>query len=38
MFGGNFNRIKNLMMRNGGVYLSPGFPDLGTRARRRPRR
>ncbi len=29
MFGGNFNRIKNLMMRNGGVYLSPGLPDLG---------
>ena len=25
MFGGNFNRIKNLMMRNGGVYLSPDF-------------
>ena len=23
MFGGNFNRIKNLMVRNGGVYLSP---------------
>jgi pimeloyl-ACP methyl ester carboxylesterase len=29
MFGGNFNRIKNLMVRNGGVYLSPGLPDLG---------
>jgi len=29
MFGGNFNRIKNLMMRNGGIYLSPGLPDLG---------
>ena len=29
MFGGNFNRIKNLMARNGGVYLSPGFPNLG---------
>ena len=29
MFGGNFNRIKNLMAKNGGVYLSPGFPDLG---------
>ena len=31
MFGGNFNRIKNLMMRNGGLYLSPGFPDLKDR-------
>jgi hypothetical protein len=28
MFGGNFNRIKNLMVRNGGVYLSPGLPSL----------
>jgi dienelactone hydrolase len=28
MFGGNFNRIKNLMVRNDGLYLSPGFPDL----------
>jgi hypothetical protein len=26
--GGNFNRIKNLMMRNGGLYLSPSFPDF----------
>lgn len=31
MFGGNFNRIKNLMMRNGGLYLSPGFPNLKDR-------
>lgn len=29
--GGNFNRIKNLMMRNGGVYLSPSFPDFAAR-------
>lgn len=28
-FGGNFNRIKNLMMRNDGLYLSPDFPDFG---------
>lgn len=28
MFGGNFNRIKNLMVRNGGLYLSPGFRNL----------
>jgi hypothetical protein len=33
MFGGNFNRIKNLMMRNDGLYLSPGFPDLKNRGR-----
>jgi hypothetical protein len=33
MFGGNFNRIKNLMVRNGGLYLSPGFPDLKNRGR-----
>lgn len=29
--GGNFNRIKNLMMRNGGLYLSPDFPGFGRR-------
>ncbi len=29
MFGGNFNRIKNLMVRNGGIYLSPEVHDLG---------
>ena len=29
MFGGNFNRIMNLMARNGGVYLSPDFSDFG---------
>jgi len=28
-FGGNFNRIKNLMGRSGGVYLSPDFSDFG---------
>jgi hypothetical protein len=28
--GGNFNRIKNLMMRNDGVYLSPSFSDFGS--------
>ena len=31
-FGGNFNRIKNLMANNGGLYLSPdftGFSDQG---------
>src|SRR5262249_39137217 len=34
MFGGNFNRIKNLMMRNGGVYLSPDFTDMGAQGTR----
>ncbi|RVA56539.1 alpha/beta hydrolase, partial [Mesorhizobium sp. M7A.F.Ca.CA.004.09.1.2] len=28
-FGGNFNRLKNLMAGNGGLYLSPDFPDFG---------
>lgn len=28
-FGGNFNRIKNLMVDNGGLYLSPDLPDFG---------
>lgn len=28
-FGGNFNRIKNLMVRNDGLYLSLDFPDFG---------
>ena len=27
-FGGNFNRIKNLMMRSGGLYVSPSFADF----------
>ncbi len=30
-FGGNFNRIKNLMAANGGLYLSPDFSDFGDR-------
>lgn len=28
-FGGNFNRLKNLAAANGGLYLSPDFPDFG---------
>jgi len=28
-FGGNFNRIKNLMAANGGLYLSSDFSDFG---------
>lgn len=27
-FGGNFNRLKNLMVANGGLYLSPDFSDF----------
>ena len=27
-FGGNFNRLKNLMVRLGGAYLSPDFTDF----------
>ena len=30
MFGGNFNRIMNLMAANEGAYLSPDFSDFGT--------
>src|SRR5690606_10024512 len=28
-FGGNFNRIKNLAVRNGGLYLTTDFSDFG---------
>ena len=27
-FGGNFNRLKNLVVRAGGLYLSPDFNDF----------
>lgn len=30
-FGGNFNRIKNLMGRNGGLYISPDLSDFSER-------
>lgn len=33
-FGGNFNRIKNLMFRNGGLYISPDFADFETEGRK----
>jgi pimeloyl-ACP methyl ester carboxylesterase len=33
MFGGNFNRVKNLMVRNGGLYLSPDFSDFTDRGK-----
>jgi hypothetical protein len=29
MFGGNFNRIMNLMAQNNGAYLSPDFTEIG---------
>jgi dienelactone hydrolase len=28
-FGGNFNRVKNLASRNGGLYLTTDFSDFG---------
>ncbi len=28
-FGGNFNRIRNLMARNSGLYVTPTFRDFG---------
>ena len=28
-FGGNFNRIRNLMVLNNGLYLTPDFTDFG---------
>ena len=31
-FGGNFNRLKNLIVRNGGLYLSPDFSRFGATA------
>lgn len=30
-FGGNFNRLKNLAVRNGGVYYSPTIPSFDKR-------
>ena len=30
-FGGNFNRIKNMVVNAGGIYLSPDFTDFGAR-------
>ena len=32
-FGGNFNRIRNLMVLNGGLYLTPDFSDFGDRGK-----
>ncbi|WP_223478686.1 alpha/beta hydrolase [Oricola indica] len=36
-FGGNFNRIKNLMVRNSGIYITPDGGDLGDMAAARIR-
>ena len=33
-FGGNFNRIKNLSYKNGGLYLTMDFSDFGSRGER----
>ncbi|MEL6966720.1 MAG: dienelactone hydrolase family protein, partial [Pseudomonadota bacterium] len=33
-FGGNFNRLQNLMTRNGGVLLTPAFSDFKDRGAR----
>jgi dienelactone hydrolase len=32
-FGGNFNRIKNLMVKSGGLYLSPDVADFEARGK-----
>ena len=32
-FGGNFNRLKNLMVRNGGLYVTTDFKDFGERGK-----
>lgn len=33
-FGGNFNRVKNLMARNGGIFVSPDFSSFGAKGAR----
>lgn len=33
-FGGNFNRLKNLVHRNGGLYLTTDFSDFGANGAR----
>ena len=37
-FGGNFNRIRNLMVKNGGLYLTPDFSDFGDKGKEKSRR
>jgi hypothetical protein len=32
-FGGNFNRIRNLMLLNNGLYLTPDFDDFGSKGK-----
>ena len=36
-FGGNLNRLKNLMAQNDGVYVSPDFSSFGAKAGGRSR-
>lgn len=33
-FGGNFNRVKNLMFRNGGIYISSDFTNFEEEGRK----
>ena len=33
-FGGNFNRVKNLLYRNGGIYISSDFTDFEEEGRK----
>lgn len=33
-FGGNFNRVKNLMFRNGGIYISADFTNFEEEGRK----
>jgi len=33
-FGGNFNRVKNLMFRNGGIYISTDFANFEEEGRK----
>jgi predicted esterase len=32
-FGGNFNRIRNLMLLNNGLYITPDFSDFGNKGK-----
>lgn len=32
-FGGNFNRVKNLVVQSGGLYISPDFADFETKGK-----
>ena len=32
-FGGNFNRIRNMMLQSGGLYVTPDFSDFGEKGK-----